>query len=127
MHYIQIPKFIEEKRQTQTKLDQWIQFIGDVNEKGVKEAMEKNKIIKKANEELEYLTGDAEIRRLAELRDKAIRDEKTNLRGAKEEGRKEEKIKIARKLIEQDVNTEIILSATGLSQKEIEELKNYKI
>lgn len=127
LHYIQIPKFVEEKRQTQTKLDQWIQFIGDINEKGVKEAMEKNKVIKKASEELEYLTGDEEIRRLAELRDKAIRDEKTNLRGAREEGRKEgeeiEKIKIAKEMIKQNFSINDILLITKLTKEEIEKLQ----
>lgn len=131
LHYIQIPKFIEEKRQTQTKLDQWMQFIGDINEKGVKEAMEKNEVIKKAKEELEYLTGDEEVRRLAELRDKAIRDEKTNLRGAREEGiklgevkgEKKEKIRIVKNLIKGNVDINIIISATGLTKEEIEKLK----
>ena len=37
--------------------------------------MSNNKYVKKAEEELEYLTGDAEAKRLAELREKAIRDE----------------------------------------------------
>ncbi len=126
MHYIQIPKFIEEKRQTETKLDQWIQFIGNINEKGVKEAMEKNKVIKKAKEELEYLTGDEEIRRLAELRDKAIRDEKSNLRGAREEGetkgREEEKIEIAKEMLRQNCSVEFIVSITGISQEKIKKL-----
>ncbi len=36
--------------------------------------MKKNKEIKKANEEYEYLTGDEEIKRLSELREKWIRD-----------------------------------------------------
>ena len=34
-----------------------------------------NKYVKKAEKELEYLSGDEETRRLAELREKAIRDE----------------------------------------------------
>ena len=37
--------------------------------------MSNNEYIKKAEEELEYLSGDEETRRLAFLRDKAIRDE----------------------------------------------------
>ena len=130
MHYIQIPKFIKEKRQTETKLDQWIQFIGNINEEGVKEAMEKNKVIKKAKEELEYLTGDEEIRRLAELRDKAIRDEKSNLRGAREEGeakgRKEgeEKrtIEIAKEMLKHNCSVEFVITLTGLSEEKIKKL-----
>lgn len=122
LHYIQIPKFIEENRKTETKLDQWIQFIGNINEKGVNEAMEKNKVIKKAKEELEYLTGDEEIRRLAELRDKAIRDEKTNLRGAREEGEREKAKEIARKMIKENIDIKVIQKITGLTENEINKL-----
>lgn len=122
LHYIQIPKFIEENRQTETKLDQWIQFIGNVSKEGVKEAMIKNKIIKKAKEELDYLTGDDETRRLAELRDKAIRDEKTNLRGAKEEGKNEAKMEIAKQMLKQKANIEFIVNVTGLTKEEIKKL-----
>jgi len=49
----------------------------------------KNKQIKKANDEYEYLTGEAEERRLAFLRDKAIRDEKSMREAGREEGKQE--------------------------------------
>ena len=67
----------------------WLQFIGNISKEGVNKAMEGNEEIKKAQEELEYLSGDEEARRIAELREKAIRDEITNLEGAREEGKKE--------------------------------------
>ena len=80
--------------------------------------MEANKEIKKAQEELEYLTGDEAERRIAELREKAIRDEKANLRGA----RKEEKKEIGKKLKEMKLDIDSIIEATGLTKEEIEEL-----
>ena len=55
IHFIQIPKFIKERRGVETKLEQWMQFISQVNSKGVELAMEKNKEIKKANEECDFL------------------------------------------------------------------------
>ena len=48
--------------------------------------MEENEEIKKANEQLEYLTGDEAVRRIAFLRDKAEWDYVTNINGAREEG-----------------------------------------
>lgn len=140
IHFIQIPKCTTND--IKTKLDYWMQFIGNISKEGVKKAMEVNKEIKKAKEELEYLTGDEEERRLAELREKAIRDEKANLKGAKEEGIKEgikegkkegikeglkkgiqEGIKeTAKKLKEINMNIEMIVQATGLSEEEIEKL-----
>ena len=80
--------------------------------------MKENEEIRKANEELEYLTGDAEERRLAELREKAIRDEITNLNGAI----RENKLEIAKKLKDMKIKIEDIEEATGLTKEEIEKL-----
>lgn len=88
--------------------------------------MKNNKEIKKANEEYEYLTGDEAERRIAFLRDKAIRDEKSMRQGERDEGRKEGKIKrnyeIAKKLIEKGVSIEDIVEITELNKEEIEKL-----
>ena len=48
-----------------------------------------NKYVKKAEKELEYLSGDEETRRLAELREKAIRDELAAIAQARDEGKSE--------------------------------------
>ncbi len=96
--------------------------------------MEKNKEIKKAQEELEYLSGDEEARRIAELREKAIRDEITNLEGARAEGEargkaegeiigeKNKSLEIAKKMKEENIPMEQIEKITGLTKKEIENL-----
>ena len=100
--------------------------------------MEENKKVKEASNELEYLTGDEAIRRKAFLREKAIKDYVTNMEGAREEGeekgikkgiikgREEEKINIAKKLIEENVEIKTIAIATGLTEEQIEELKDRK-
>ncbi len=120
IHFIQIPKC--RKEDVKTKLDQWVQYIGNVSKEGVNIAMKENKEIRKAQEELEYLTGDEAERRIAELREKAIRDEITNLEGAREEGVLREKKEIAKKLKKMNMRIEDIEKATGLSKEEIEEL-----
>lgn len=140
IHFIQIPKC--KKENIKTKLDYWMQFIGNISKEGVEKAMEVNKEIKKAQEELEYLTGDEEERRIAELREKAIRDEKTNLRGAREEGMKEgikegreagmkegraegeknKQLEIAKKMKKMNMSIETIAQITGLTKPEIEEI-----
>ena len=84
--------------------------------------METNKQIKKAQEELEYLTGDEAERRIAELREKAIRDEKANLRGAREEGKEKGIKETAKRLKEMKIDIESIVDATGLTKEEIEKL-----
>lgn len=94
--------------------------------KDVKEAFEEfppeNEKIKKAQEELDYLTGDEEERRLAELREKAIKDEISGLNCARKEGEKNSKLDIAKKLKEMKFSIADIEDATGLTKEEIESL-----
>lgn len=127
IHFIQIPKFIKEKRGTETKIEQWIQFISQVNQGEVEKAMEKNKEIKKAAEEYGILTGDEYERRLAYLRDKAIRDEKSAIESAKDIGRKEGeskgKVEIAKRLLKLGYKVEEIQKITELSKEEIKKLE----
>ena len=88
--------------------------------------MSNNKYVKKAEKELEYLTGDEESRRLAYLREKAIRDEASAIleatRVGKEKGKIEEKIKTAKKMLEKGIDIETIIEITSLSKEEIENL-----
>ena len=116
IHFIQIPKC--KKEDVKTKLDQWVQYIGNVSEEGVNIAMKENKEIRKAQEELEYLSGDEEERRIAELREKAIRDEVTNIEGAKEE----KTIEIAKKMLKEKIQINKIMKITGLTKEDIEKL-----
>ena len=81
-----------------------------------------NKYVKKAEKELEYLSGDEETRRLAELREKAIRDEVSNINGARKEGEKNKQLEIAKKLKKMNMSLSDIEKATGLTVEEIENL-----
>ena len=127
LHFIQIPKFLKENRGTKTKLEQWMQFISQKDEKEVELAMKENEEIKKANEEYEYLTGDEAERRLALLREEAIRDEKTMLRGSREEGKKEgeklKQIEIAKNMLNEGMEIKTISRLTKLTIEEIEKIK----
>ncbi len=134
LHFIQIPKFREKGLKIESNLDAWMHFINNENKKGVELAMKKNNVIKKAAKELEYLSGDEEIRRIAFLREKAIMDEYNNISSAKEEGLKEgiekgiekgmrqRNIQIARKMIEQKIDIKTIANITGLTIEEIQQL-----
>ena len=61
-------------------------FLNNPNESEVSKIMNENKEIKEAMNELEKISQDKELRRIAELREKAIRDEQNGLRHAREEG-----------------------------------------
>ena len=88
--------------------------------------MIKNEKIKKAEEELEYLTGDEEAKRLAYLREKAIRDEYNSNSMARkkgiEEGEQKSRKKIAKKMLEKGNTIDEIIELTELKKEEIEKL-----
>lgn len=52
------------------KINQWLVFLDDSDKEAVKMAERKNNTLKKARKEIDYLTGDDAIRRLADLREK---------------------------------------------------------
>ena len=130
-YFIELPKFRKKNPDMYDKIDQWICFIDDSNKEAVKMAESKNVVLKKARKELDYLTGDAAVRRMAELREKWEMDEiavkKHAERIGKEEGRREGKIEekreVAKKLLEIGVEISKIIEATGLKKEEIENLK----
>lgn len=75
--------------------------------------MSDNKYIQKAEEELEYLTGDEEAKRLAYLREKSIRDEQSALivatRNGIAKGENNKKIEIARKMLAKNMDINLIV------------------
>lgn len=121
LHYIQLSKFREKCKRISTKLDEWLTFIINENLEEIK--MVNNEYVKKAEEELEYLSGDEETRRLAYLREKAIRDELAAIAQAKDEGINQEKITIAKKMLAENFDVETISKITGLTKEEIEKIK----
>ena len=132
LHYIQLSKFKKKCKRISTKLEQWLTFI--INENMEEINMVDNKYVKKAEKELEYLSGDEETRRLAELREKAIRDELAAIAQARDEGKSEgfslgknegesqNTIKIAKKMLEKQIDIALIMEITGLTKEEIEKL-----
>ena len=129
-YYIELSKFRKQNPDMTKPLNQWLSFLdmerGDLLEMASKE----NKNVKKAMENYEVLTGDAEVKRLAEIRLMSKLEEKSALLTAreegikkgKEEGRKEGKLEIAKNLLKEKIPIEKIAKITGLSEKELKEL-----
>jgi len=124
---IELPKArrILEK-EPENKLAQWMLFLNNPNELEVSNMVENNEDIKEAMNELEQISEDKKLRRLAELREKAIRDEKNGLRHAKEDGIKEgikEGIEqVAKRMLKEKLDINIISKLTGLTKEEIEKI-----
>ncbi len=96
--------------------------------------MSENRFLKQAKEELAYLSGDPDFQRLVEARAGMLMDiysfrkqdeEKVRAEGIATgitKGEKNKQIEIAKKLLELEIPIEKIITATGLSQEEIEKL-----
>ena len=79
------------KKDPKNKIIQWMAFLDNPNEKEVLEMAKENKDIRKAMEKLKEISKDDKLRRIAELREKAILDERSAINYATEKGREEGK------------------------------------
>ena len=128
MHYLQLPKFKQKCKRISNKLEEWLTFISFENMEELK--MIENEKVKKAEEELEYLSGDEAERRIAYLRETAEIDRKFAMTAARDQGRAEgrsegkieEKIETAKKMLAEELDINLIIKITGLTKDEIEKL-----
>ena len=116
-----LPKVIKlYNKNPNDKLCQWLMFIDNPNSKEVQNIMEKNKDIEFALSNLEQVSGNERLKRIAELKEKARRDEKASLNYATEKGLKQG-IKQERK----EMLTK--MQKAGFSIKQIKEITNLEL
>ena len=133
---IELPKAIKEyKTNKGNGALQWMMFLENPEDMEVTKIMEENENIKEAKEELDRISQDDILRRMAfkaelermdhaQLMYEAKRDGKAEGRvEGKTEGAKEEKVQIAKNLLKLNVKIETIIEATGLTKEEIEKIK----
>ena len=126
---IELPK-IEGKEKESGRLLDWLYFLENPRSRRVTEKMEDSKEIKEAVEKLDNLSEDERMQRIADLREKAILDEKAiyakglddGIKEGLEKGKQKEKLEIAKKLKKEGMNTELIAEITGLKIKDIAEI-----
>lgn len=150
-YFIELKKFREQNPDMTLLINQWLAFIDMVRKDLLEMAKKNSKIIREAYGEYEILTGDAEVKRLAEIRLMSQLEEQAALASARDNGTREgleqghkigleqghkigleqgqkvgleqAKVEIAQKLLEKNMPIEEIISITGLSEKEILNLK----
>ena len=121
-YFIELPKFRKVNPDMNEKLNQWLAFIDDYDRGKIKMAEKKNKTLEKARIEMNYLTGDEEVKRLAELREKWEMDYNSGISYAIKKGEKKNKIETAKKMKEENLPIELIIKITELTKEEIEKL-----
>ncbi len=137
LYIIQLPRKGNIKNK---ELKEWLSFIENPKDMEVIEAMKKIEELKEAGEKLNKISEDEKMQRIAELREKAIMDEKAiyvrgvdvgkeegmqqGIQQGKEQGQKEKQIEIAKKMLEENESIEKIMIYTGLSEKEIKKINS---
>ena len=128
IYIIELPKF--KKFTNNTELSNWVKFI--INPEVIKMSeINNNEALKKANAVLQNISNDEREQELAFKRELYIMDQKAieaagfdkGVKQGIEQGKKEEQIKIAKKLLEQNIDINIISKVTGLTTEEIENLE----
>ena len=127
LHIIELPKMRNNKATGKDKkLIEWLSFLNNPESKEVTNYMKNNESMKKAKEKLNTMSEDERIRRLAELREKAILDELEvkayNYRKGKNDGLEQKNKEIAKKMKEERLDINIIIKITNLTKEEIEKL-----
>ena len=127
------------KKDAKNEISHWMMFLDEPNQEEVEKIMSGNEELKKAWDELQRVSGDETLERIAELRIKGIMDEmaareyaeneRKKNRNGKAEWKKEEKngsknkaIEIAKNMLEEKIPMETIIRLTGLKKEEIEKL-----
>ena len=121
LHYIQLPKFKEKCKRISSKLEQWLTFI--LNEDTEEVKMIDNEFVQRAEDELEYINADEEERMRAKFRERAEWKYNADMKSMYSHGAKEQSVAIAKKMLEENLDIEIIIKTTGLTKEEIEKLK----
>ena len=124
---IELPKAIREyKTNRENGALQWMMFLENPEDVEVTKIMEENENIKEAKEELDRISQDDRLRRIAFKAELERMDHEQLMyeakRDGKKEGIKEEKIQIAKKMLKEKVSIEFIIKVTGLSKEEVEQL-----
>ena len=130
---------IKGRENEKDQLLDWLVFLENPESERVTRKMEENENLKEAVEKLDRISEDEKMQRIIELREKAIRDEhaiyakgvddgiekgiQKGFEDGKEKGAREKQIEIAKSMLKENMDIEIIIKITGLTKEEIEKLQ----
>jgi predicted transposase/invertase (TIGR01784 family) len=126
-HYVQLPKFMEEVTKIETREEQWLAYLScQLNKEELEVLFKMNENIKEVNEIVEKVLASKDIQQELMYRRLDANLEMLKKRklyeDGKEQGSKEEKISMAKKMLNKDEPIEKIIEFTGLTKEEIEKL-----
>ncbi|MBK1810240.1 Rpn family recombination-promoting nuclease/putative transposase [Clostridium sp. YIM B02505] len=126
IHFLELPKFRNKKNKDyrENDIERWLMFLEkDISEATLKELMSLDTAIKKAEQKIEYLSSDEESMRIYYERERSLHERANMISSAEEKGKKDKAIEIAKNLINMKIPLDQIISATGLTEEEINRIK----
>ena len=128
LHFIEIPKLrkLENSEDISDMLEAWITFIESPTSELIDKLEMSSDEIKEAKEELLRLSGNDKERERYEKRFESLLEQNSLLANAERKGENRKAIEIAKNLIKNGLDNELIKNTTGLSLEVIKELRNKK-
>lgn len=131
-HVLELPKLPKESKEDSSDLLLWAKFINAERKEEFDMLAEKNSYISHAYQQLQVISQDKEKRLEYEAREKAIRDHNQLMYEAEQRGREtgekigeqQTKINIAKNMLSENFDADVIARISGLSIKQILSLKN---
>jgi predicted transposase/invertase (TIGR01784 family) len=123
IHFIEMGKFrkLKNKNLEGDKLQRWLSFFReDISEEELKELMDMDVDIRKAEEKIEYLSSDPETLELYKARERSLHERANMISSAKDETA----TKIAKNLLNMGLSVEQVAKGSELSIERVVELKN---
>ena len=122
---------IKGRENEKDQLLDWLIFLENPESERVTRKMKENENLKEAVEKLDRISEDEKMQRIIELREKAIRDEHAiyakgvddGIEEGKAKGAREKQIEIAKSMLKENMDIEMIIKITGLTKQEIEKLQ----
>ena len=119
-----MPKFNKTVDELETRFDKWLYVIRNLNKLDKVPDKLRERIFDKLFETAEIANFTPDQIRSYEDSLKYYRDLKNSLDTAKQEAREERKIEIAKELLKNGIDVDIISKSTGLTRDQIERIKN---
>ena len=120
---IDILEFKKVPKNDKSDLATWLRFLNTDDKEELDKMAVRNVAFESAVCKYKQLTTDERIRMIAENEEKAWKDRQAELDYAMNEGRYNQKIEIAKNLLDMFIPVYQIKKATGLSKEEIEKLR----
>jgi predicted transposase/invertase (TIGR01784 family) len=122
IHFLELSKLDKQLITAGGGLINWLLFLRSNNKENWEVLKLQEPELGKAMTVLEFLSQDAEARRLYEMRQKALHDEASLVEGAREEGEQKGKLEVAANMLSKGMDINLVTELTGIPMEDLKKL-----